>query len=129
MKDLPEGVFGDLSFEKILIYNTSLKTIHSSVILSSRDRLVDLTIAHSRLQGFPFSLLPTFPLLKKLWLQNNSLTSVPVLQSESLEVLYLYSNRITKVDEDGWATPNLRELYLSEYNTYFVMALFSIMFP
>ena len=114
VKALPEGAFGNLTFQEILIYNTSLRKIHPSVILNSKDRLVDLTIAHSRLEVFPFRLLPALSELKRLWLQNNSLSSVPALQSESLEVLYLYSNNIKRVEEDGWSTPNLRELQLSE---------------
>ncbi|CAG0884973.1 unnamed protein product [Darwinula stevensoni] len=112
IQELPEGVFGAHSFQNIYLSKTAVKAIHPSAILSSRGQLVNLTVENSRLGRFPFHVLSMFPRLEGLWLRNNSLTSVPAIHSESLEFLYLPNNGIEKIKENGWATPNLREIDL-----------------
>ncbi|CAG0903698.1 unnamed protein product, partial [Darwinula stevensoni] len=115
VKHLPDGILAHLSFQSIWLNDTRLKRVHPSVLLLSGSRLVNLTVQFARLEEFPFRLLPEFPRLRSLWLESNLLTSVPALQSESLEILDLDHNRITRVEEDGWATPNLRDFDL-RYN-------------
>ena len=117
MLELPEGVFGHLSFENIYLNNTNVRRIHPSVILSSKDRLVNMTIKHSLLEEFPFHHLSSLPHLTKLRLHHNYLTSIPAVQTHSLETLNLESNNISSLEEVGWETPNLRKLSLSEYAT------------
>ncbi|CAG0892915.1 unnamed protein product [Darwinula stevensoni] len=115
VKELPDGVFGNISFKSIKLWKTAVETIHPSVILSSKDRLSYLTIGYSHLETFPFDLLQRLSHLEGLNLVMNLLTSLPALQSDSLRELKLLGNRISKVNEDGWATPNLRLLEL-DYN-------------
>ncbi|CAG0890863.1 unnamed protein product [Darwinula stevensoni] len=53
-----------------------------------------------------------FPKLPTIHLANNYLTTIPVMKSDSLEVLYLYSNQIKNVEFDRWTTPKLKILWL-----------------
>ncbi|CAG0891210.1 unnamed protein product [Darwinula stevensoni] len=111
--ELSEGVFADLSFNYIYVNNTALKAIHPSVILTSRNRLQRLSVYHSHLLDFPFHILPTLWRLRTLELQRNSLMTIPAIQSDSLHKLDLSRNSIAKIEEDGWATPNLRVLSIN----------------
>ena len=115
IQELPEGVFEVLSFQNIYLSNTALKAIHPLAILSSRGQLENLTVENSRLGRFPFHVLSMLPRLKGLWLKNNSFTSVPAIQSENLEILYLSNNAIQRIKEYGWTTPNLKVIDLGEY--------------
>ncbi|CAG0898887.1 unnamed protein product [Darwinula stevensoni] len=110
LKDLPDGAFGNISFASMDLTLTNLKTIAPSALLPSRDRLVQLAVVHSSLEEFPFALLPRMQRLRILHLSHNLLTSVPPLQSQSLQELRLLNNHILKVEESGWATPNLKVL-------------------
>ncbi|CAG0885057.1 unnamed protein product [Darwinula stevensoni] len=113
VKELPYGVFGNVSFEKIWIEDTAVQRINETAILPSKDRLKWMSISDSRLEDFPFQILDEFSQLKKLSLNNNSLTSVPAVRCASLEDFSFYNNNISKVDEDGWETPNLKYLFMS----------------
>ncbi|CAG0900766.1 unnamed protein product [Darwinula stevensoni] len=110
VQELPEGVFKDLSFLEIWVNSTALKRIHTSALYPSKDTIETLNVIFSPLQDFPFHLLPHLSRLKELTLWNTSLTQVTPIQSESLEVLRLGFNSIEMVEENGWSTPNLREL-------------------
>ncbi|CAG0884308.1 unnamed protein product [Darwinula stevensoni] len=110
VKKLPKGVLGLVSFQAIRIDNTNVETVHPSAILQSNDRLLVLEIQNSRLKAFPSHILPQLPNLLTLNLRNNSLTVLPAVESFNLRVLHLPFNNITRVEEDGWATPNLRVL-------------------
>ncbi|CAG0884310.1 unnamed protein product [Darwinula stevensoni] len=113
VEKLPRGVSGILSFQSIRIKNTSVETVHPSFILQSNDRLLVLEIQNSRLKAFPSHILHQLPNLLTLNLRNNSLTDLPALQSASLRVLHLQFNNITRVEADGWDTPNLRVFDIS----------------
>ena len=117
MEELPEGTFGPVTFLRISIYNSEIRTLHPSVVLSSKDRLEDVIIQWSQLEGFPFEILPDLTQLLVLDLTGNSLTSVPSLQSFSLQELYLRSNNIANI-EGNWSTPGLKYLYLGEYHVF-----------
>ena len=114
VQELPENVFRDLSFQDIWVNFTALRRIHPSALQPSRDSLETVTIMFSQLESFPFEILPDFSRLRLLSLWNSSLTYVPAIQSESLERLNLPFASIARVDEYGWATPNLRELNLGK---------------
>ncbi|CAG0887199.1 unnamed protein product [Darwinula stevensoni] len=112
LTELPEGVFGTVSFERIeIIYVPNLVTVHPSVILQSRDTLQSMMITSGRLGDFPWSILPEMNSLKNVSVEGHSLTSLPVLQSSTLEGLYLQLNSISAV-EAGWSMPLLKNLYL-----------------
>ncbi|CAG0879117.1 unnamed protein product [Darwinula stevensoni] len=107
--ELPEGLFGALSFQGIHIWNTAVKKVHPTAMLPLKQFLTYLAILDSRLENFPFNMLHQFQHLRELWLYNNLLTFVPAFKSDSLEILSLRANKITSVEFDGWATPKLRE--------------------
>ncbi|CAG0900618.1 unnamed protein product [Darwinula stevensoni] len=107
---LPVEILGDLTLQSLWIGDTTVTNIQPSFILPSEDRLVNFTLQDSRLKEFPFHIIQGLRSLKKLWLRNNSLTSVPGLHSHSLEILDLDYNKIVAIEENGWHTPNLREL-------------------
>ncbi|CAG0878697.1 unnamed protein product [Darwinula stevensoni] len=79
----------------------------------SSERLMNLTIKNSRLREFPFEYLSILHHLNVLNLDENNIETVPALQSGSIETLNLKHNKITRVVEIGWVTPNLKNLYLS----------------
>ncbi|CAG0884489.1 unnamed protein product [Darwinula stevensoni] len=110
LKELPDGIFGNISFASMHLSLTDLETIAPSALLPSRDRLAQLAVVHSSLEEFPFELLPSFSRLESLDLSHNALTSIPPLRSYSLQKLHLLNNLIRNVEEDGWDTPNLKEL-------------------
>ncbi|CAG0893882.1 unnamed protein product [Darwinula stevensoni] len=109
---LPEGVFGDISFEEIFVDLTSVTSLHFTTLLPSKDRLWSLIIGFSSLEEFPWEILPQLINLKELDLQFNALTSLPLLQSASLEYIDIMFNEISHV-EAGWSLPNLRILNLN----------------
>ncbi|CAG0904264.1 unnamed protein product [Darwinula stevensoni] len=111
---LPEGAFGDISFEEIVVFQTSVASLHSTALLPSKDRLWRLTILESSLEEFPWEILPQLINLTHIYMSGNALTSLPPLQSASLQHLSLWKNVISHV-EAGWSLPNLRSLSLS-YN-------------
>ncbi|CAG0886993.1 unnamed protein product [Darwinula stevensoni] len=113
VKELPGGIFRTVSFKYIWIEETVVEKIFLSAILKSQDQLEGVKIIDSRLEEFPFQFLPNFTHLKSLSLYSNYLTSVPALQSQSLESFSVSNNTITRVEEDGWATPSLKFLALS----------------
>ncbi|CAG0886946.1 unnamed protein product [Darwinula stevensoni] len=110
VKELPEGAFGEVSFESMHLVHTTVKTIRISAILSSTDWLVYLNVAANSRTEFPFALLPQWPRLRNLNLSHNNLASIALLYSLTLEELDLSSNDISKVEEDRWVTPNLKIL-------------------
>ncbi|CAG0896805.1 unnamed protein product [Darwinula stevensoni] len=103
--DLSHGIFGNITFQRIYSYKTTIRTIHPSTLNSSRERLQSLNIWNSRLEDFPFTVLPELTNLKILDLHGNALKTVPPLESESLKELYLplaIARSSDKVEE-GWA--------------------------
>ncbi|CAG0900915.1 unnamed protein product [Darwinula stevensoni] len=112
---LPVGILGDLTLQSIWIGITTVRSIHPLVILPSEDRLINFTLQDSRLEEFPFHIIPRLRSLENLWLRNNSLTSVPSLRSESLQAVNLDYNQIATFEEGRWVTPELRVLDIS-YN-------------
>ncbi|CAG0893879.1 unnamed protein product [Darwinula stevensoni] len=111
VKELPRGVFGDNSFEKIHVSRTFVASIHSADLLSSKDRLWRVTIKESSIEEFPWEILPQLTNLKELYLYSNHLTSLPHLQSASLEYFSISKNNVVHV-QAGWYLPNLRDLSL-----------------
>ncbi|CAG0883512.1 unnamed protein product [Darwinula stevensoni] len=112
--ELPKGVFGNVTFQKISISSTDLATVDPSALLSSKDRLQEMTIISSALEDFPFHILPQMTQLKQLDLSRNRLKAVPALDSPRLEILDVSRNDIKKL-EPGWSIPNLGALSIS-YN-------------
>ena len=111
--DLPKGVFGNVSFDNIYIQYTSLVAVDPSALLSSMDRLDQLTISQSSLTDFPFNVLAQMSRLKTLDLAQNVLVSVPAFESLVLENLRLSNNQIKEL-ESGWSLPGLQILDISK---------------
>ncbi|CAG0888721.1 unnamed protein product [Darwinula stevensoni] len=123
LEDLHEGVFAGLSFQWIFVEDTNVRTIHPSALLHSMEVIMDLTIGDSGLEEFPFQLLPKFRRLKGLSLYGNLLTSVPALQTDTLEMLDLSMNNISRLEGNEWATPSLKNFNLSSNSLSSVPAL------
>ncbi|CAG0900155.1 unnamed protein product [Darwinula stevensoni] len=110
--DLSHGIFGNITFQRIYTYKTTIRTIHPSTLNSSRERLQSLNIWNSRLEDFPFTVLPELTNLKILDLHGNALKTVPPLESESLKELYLYDNQIATF-QGNLNMPNLKSLNIA----------------
>ncbi|CAG0894538.1 unnamed protein product [Darwinula stevensoni] len=113
VKELTEEVFGGVAFDCIWISGTAIERVDPLAILSSADRLRDLQIAGSRLEDFPFRVLPELRRLGVLAVVNGSLTGVPALRSPSLRHLRLDHNEIVRVEGRGWHAPSLGHFDLS----------------
>ncbi|CAG0898476.1 unnamed protein product, partial [Darwinula stevensoni] len=115
VKELPEGVFGNISFQHIHMDDTGLERIHPSAILSSKNHLERLVVWNSpSFTEFPFHVLPVLRRLKDLLLFRCSLTSVPAVKNPSLIELTFQFNRISRIEEHGWDTPYLRKFIISD---------------
>ncbi|CAG0902846.1 unnamed protein product [Darwinula stevensoni] len=56
---LQKGIFGDISFQYVNVYDApNLVAIRPSALLPSRDRLVDASFGFGRLRDFPWHILP-----------------------------------------------------------------------
>ncbi|CAG0901237.1 unnamed protein product [Darwinula stevensoni] len=111
VRELPKGVFGDVTFQKITLIRTSVRRIHPSVLLPSKDRIRTLEMTHGALEEFPWHILRQLTNLSTLWLFRNALTTLPPLKSSSLRTLHIFVNDITNL-EAGWSLPNLTALCL-----------------
>ncbi|CAG0900176.1 unnamed protein product [Darwinula stevensoni] len=112
VRDFPEGLFGDVSFERIHLSRTTIGSLHPGAILSSKDRLSLLGITYSALVDFPWDVLPQLTNLSQLNLSNNSLTVLPQSQSSSLQYLMIENNQVAEI-QAGSSLPNLNILMLS----------------
>ncbi|CAG0903943.1 unnamed protein product, partial [Darwinula stevensoni] len=112
LSELTEETFQSLTIQVIQIQRSAVKKIHLSASSPLRHQLEGLEISHSRLEDFPFHKLREFHRLRELWLNNNLLTSIPAIESDSLENLILQNNNITSVEFDGRTTPRLRRIYV-----------------
>ncbi|CAG0902952.1 unnamed protein product [Darwinula stevensoni] len=80
VKELTKGIFGNVTFQEIFIWSTRL-TLDPAALLSSKDRLEDVSIMSSAMDEFPFHILPQLTKLKRLDLTGNLLKRVPALAS------------------------------------------------
>ena len=114
--DFPEGLFGSVSFEIIeVMVARNVTSVHPSVFLQSKERLKQVTIGECLIGDFSWDILPQLTNLLLLDLHENVLTTIPPIESDSLETLNLWENEISSL-EIGWSTPNLRHLDTSECN-------------
>ncbi|CAG0905448.1 unnamed protein product, partial [Darwinula stevensoni] len=110
VQELPEGVFGDVTFRIVTISNTALRHVHPQAILPLKDRIRMLEITNCALQDFPWEIIPQLnEWLSSLFLSNNALTYVPPLQTRNLGLFHLDGNQIAKLDS-GWDIPTLMTL-------------------
>ncbi|CAG0886998.1 unnamed protein product [Darwinula stevensoni] len=110
--DLPEGVFGEVSFQRLYVSGTSVANLYPlSILPHLAARLEELRIMDSSLTDFPFVILSPLRSLKVLDISGNAISAVPALQSSSLQIFNVEFNQITALEE-GWSTPNLKELHV-----------------
>ncbi|KAG0711139.1 Oplophorus-luciferin 2-monooxygenase non-catalytic subunit [Chionoecetes opilio] len=89
---LPDGVFGSVNFQEILIQHTLIQRVDDYAFVGSKDSLSMLWITHSELTSFPTTILPLMPNLMQLDLSYNLLQFLPDLRSSSLRSLTLAHN-------------------------------------
>ncbi|CAG0902817.1 unnamed protein product [Darwinula stevensoni] len=111
VEQLPEGVFGDVTFQEIEVSRTSVESIDPEALLPSKDRLERLDINNSKLKEFPFEIIAQFSILTYLSLGANELTSLSSFQSSSLETLGVAGNQLTFFG--NMSLPNLRSFLMS----------------
>ncbi|CAG0893329.1 unnamed protein product [Darwinula stevensoni] len=127
--NFPSGIFRNLTFQSMdirlcprglyfyhldaCVRASSKKKMNTLAFFPLKSSLTSLTIFPGILEDFPSSFLHAFNRLEYLWLAGNSFTNVPSLKIRSLEILKLSFNKIARVEEEGWETPNLKELDLS----------------
>ncbi|CAG0889626.1 unnamed protein product [Darwinula stevensoni] len=110
VQELPEGVFGDVTFRIVTISNTALRHVHPMAILPLKDRISMLEITNCDLQDFPWEIIPQLnEWFNSLYLSNNALRYVPPLQTRNLVWLHLDGNQIAKLDS-GWEIATLMNL-------------------
>ncbi|CAG0902643.1 unnamed protein product [Darwinula stevensoni] len=112
VQHLPERVFGNMTFDDIIISETSLVSVDPMALLSSKNRLKILIISNSTLEEFPFQVIPQMTNLTILEITDSPLKSLPALRSSSLEIVRLSHNRIGRL-LPGWFMPKLRKLDIS----------------
>ncbi|CAG0897855.1 unnamed protein product [Darwinula stevensoni] len=78
---------------------------------NSLEEIEELRLSNNIIWNMEFD-RRAFPKLRKLWLDQNALTSDPAFKSDTLEELYLYNNRITNLEFDRWEISKLRILWL-----------------
>ena len=123
MTNLPEGVFGDVTFEDFIIFDVvNLVTVHPSIILQSKERLQQLAIGYCRLEEFPWEILPQLIRLNSLDLHGNYITTLPPLQSPTLQYFDFRFNFIDAL-EAGWSTPNLLGVWFGECKYVLLLVL------
>ncbi|CAG0900104.1 unnamed protein product [Darwinula stevensoni] len=114
VEELPDGVFGEVSFERMYLEDCAVVTVHPTALLSSNESLYDLGIFSCPLEEFPFHVLPQLNRLELLMIDTTSIgPDVPPIQSETLQSIVLTRNQISRLNETGWSTPNLRQLSLA----------------
>ena len=124
VRELGENAFGGAAFKAVHLRNTAVRSVQGSALLPSRHRLSRLAVEDSgSLEEFPFHVLPELHRLDVLSLLGVSLASVPALKSPSLRRLSLARSGIQRLDDDGWATPNLRFLNISECSLLSAIAI------
>ncbi|CAG0897500.1 unnamed protein product, partial [Darwinula stevensoni] len=110
--ELSDGIFGDVSFEYIDIFQSrELNDIRPLALLPSSDRLFGASIAQCPLENFPWSILPDMVALKRLSISDTKLTTLPALESSTIDYLFLWHNEISTI-EGVWDVPNLYSLDL-----------------
>ncbi|CAL4192547.1 unnamed protein product [Meganyctiphanes norvegica] len=109
IKHLPNGIFGDMSFEEIDIVSCGLQTVAKEVFINSATTLKKLILKNNKLDNkFDFDVLSEFSVLDYLDMHNNNITEFPVLDIPSLTYLDMWMNPITSLPDDVFGKmPNL----------------------
>ncbi|XP_045133453.1 oplophorus-luciferin 2-monooxygenase non-catalytic subunit-like isoform X2 [Portunus trituberculatus] len=89
---LPDGVFGSITFQEIVIQHAQINRVDDYAFLGSKDTLTMLTLIHSELTSFPTTILPLLSDFRELDLSYNHLVFIPDLRSSSLRSLTLAHN-------------------------------------
>ncbi|XP_071532319.1 oplophorus-luciferin 2-monooxygenase non-catalytic subunit-like [Panulirus ornatus] len=89
---LNPGVFHALTFERVIIKGTRLTVVEENAFSKSHDTLKYMNLANNRLEKFPFETIVSYTRLDSLVLDDNNLKVLPVLESESLQVLSVSGN-------------------------------------
>ena len=113
MSELPDGVFGDVSFQNIYVKTTDVDFVHPSALLSAKDDLERLWIWYSHLVDFPWETLTEFSKLVHVNLEFNEITEISSFENPTLEELYVSNNKIATL-QNGLSVPKLRNLNMSK---------------
>lgn len=111
IRNLESGVFGDITFEYVNIMGTKIQTISENVFLKSHDRLKHLALSGNLISEFPFETLSSFLKLETFAIDDNMISLLPNLESDSLISFSINENVNLKFDIDVFTkVPNLQSI-------------------
>ena len=112
---LPNGVFGEVSFNNINVHGGVLESVGEEALTSSFNTVERLMFHNNKLSNFPFHTLSSFSKLTSLNLAYNNLKELPDLSSNTLENLYINKNPLGQVTASTFTgTPAISIIYLQE---------------
>ncbi|CAG0891884.1 unnamed protein product [Darwinula stevensoni] len=112
VSEIPEEIFGYVSFRRIFVETTDVVFVDQSAFLSCRDDLAHLSFWYGHLERFPWQSLPQFVSLAILNLEFNEITAIDSFESPSLVTLRVSNNRIATL-KTGISAPNLNALIMN----------------
>ncbi|XP_042862878.1 oplophorus-luciferin 2-monooxygenase non-catalytic subunit-like [Penaeus japonicus] len=114
IRNLDSGVFADITFEIVNITGTKLQTISENVFLKSHDRLKHLALSGNLISEFPFETLSSFLKLETFHIDNNLISLLPNLDSNTLKDFNIDNNLNLKFEVDVFKNvPNLQSISMS----------------
>ncbi|KAK4305056.1 hypothetical protein Pmani_023046 [Petrolisthes manimaculis] len=92
LTELPEGIFRDLTFQRVIISGTGLRELSENVFSNSHSTLKLLNLNNNLLEDFTFESVRAYTLLETLILDDNSLSRLWHMESTSLQTLSVSGN-------------------------------------
>lgn len=112
--DITSFVFGDVSFQHVVISNTYIRTVAEEAFAASHNTLISLDLSNNKIDSFPIEALPVFLHLRILNLANNRLPLLPNMDSPSLLSLDISQNVGLTITENTFiGLIELEALFLS----------------
>ncbi|XP_071532320.1 oplophorus-luciferin 2-monooxygenase non-catalytic subunit-like [Panulirus ornatus] len=108
------GTFADISFERVIIRGTELRSVHDETFANSQGTLKHLDLSKNKLDDFPFESIALYSLLSTFILDDNVFTFLPPILSNSLKVVSVSGNNGLYFEEEVFdSAPTLEEIYMA----------------
>ncbi|KAK4305055.1 hypothetical protein Pmani_023045 [Petrolisthes manimaculis] len=92
LTELTEGIFRDLTFNRVTITGTGITNVQENVFSNSHTTLVMLNLQNNLIDDFTFESVRAYTLLETLILDDNSLSRLWHMESTSLQTLSVSGN-------------------------------------
>ncbi|CAL4256050.1 unnamed protein product, partial [Meganyctiphanes norvegica] len=110
---LPTGVFGNVTFSTVLMNHGNLQTVEEGVFRSSLPRLKHFTLSYNLITTVPHDLLSKSDELVNLYLNNNKIVHLPIIESQSLQYVDFSANPISELKVNSFdQMPNLKDVLM-----------------